>query len=63
MSEAAAALLVADGDRLPADTTVNMGSTAIVPGVGKGVAQEHSFLASVPTSKLPVAIGAPIVEP
>jgi cutinase len=58
----AAALLVADGDRLPADTTVNMGSTAIVPGVGKGVAQEHSFLASAPTSKLPVAIGARTVS-
>jgi hypothetical protein len=54
----AAALLIADGDRLPADTTVNMGSTAVVPGVGKGVAQEHSFLASAPTSKLPAAIGA-----
>ncbi|MET0475092.1 MAG: cutinase family protein [Mycobacterium sp.] len=58
----AAALLVADGDRLPADTTVNMGSTAIVPGVGKGVAQEHSFLASAPTSKLPPEIGARTVS-
>jgi hypothetical protein len=54
----AAALLIADGDRLPVDTTVNMGSTAIVPGAGKGVAQEHSFLASTDTSKLPPEIGA-----
>ena len=36
----AAALLIADGDRLPADTTLNMGSTALltgaVPDAGKG---------------------------
>jgi hypothetical protein len=53
----AAALLIADGDRLPGDTTINMGSTALVPGLGEGVAQEHSFLASAPTSPLPPAIG------
>jgi cutinase len=62
----AAALLVADGDRLPVDTTINMGSTAFqtagVPNAGKGVAQEHSFLASAPTSKLPPAIGARTVS-
>ena len=57
-----AALLIADGDRLPADTTVNMGSTAAAPGVGMGVAQEHSFLASANTSKLPPAIGARTVS-
>lgn len=54
----AAALLIADGDRLPGDTTINLGSTAVVPGAGKGVAQEHSFLASAPTSPLPPAMGA-----
>ena len=54
----AAALLVADGDRLPADTTIAMGSAALTPGVGKGVAQEHSFLASTDTSMLPPEIGA-----
>ncbi|MCV7419473.1 cutinase family protein [Mycobacterium yunnanensis] len=56
----AAALLIADGDRLPADTTVNLGSTAYAttPSVGKGVAQEHSFLASAPTSELPPELGA-----
>lgn len=54
----AAALLIADGDRLPGDTTVNMGSTAVVPGAGKGAAQEHSFLASAPTDPLPVSIGS-----
>lgn len=58
----AAALLVADGDRLPADTTINMGSTAIGPGMGKGVAQEHSFLASTDTSPLPPSIGARTVS-
>lgn len=55
----AAALLIADGDRLPGDTTLNLGSAAVVPGEpGKGVAQEHSFLASAPTSPLPPAVGA-----
>jgi hypothetical protein len=58
----AAALLIADGDRLPADTTINMGSTATVAGLGKGVAQEHSFLASAPTSMLPPEIGARTVS-
>ena len=58
----AAALLIADGDRLPVDTTINMGSTASVPGVGKGVAQEHSFLASTDTSMLPPEIGARTVS-
>lgn len=57
-----AALLVADGDRLPTDTTINMGSTAVVPGMGKGVAQEHSFLASTDTSPLPPQIGARTVS-
>ena len=32
----AAALLIADGDRLPLDTTLNMGSTAAVPGRRQG---------------------------
>lgn len=54
----AAALLIADGDRLPVDTTIDLGSTAIVPGTGQGVGQEHSFLASTDTSKLPPEIGA-----
>jgi hypothetical protein len=53
----AAALLIADGDRLPVDTTIKLGSTAITQGRGEGVAQEHSFLASTNTSTLPPAIG------
>lgn len=59
-----AALLIADGDRLPADTTINLGSTAYQApaAVGKGVAQEHSFLASAPTSKLPPEMGARTVS-
>lgn len=60
--QVAAALLVADGDRLPADTTIDMGSTAQALDIGKGVAQEHSFLASAPTSKLPVQIGSRTVS-
>lgn len=58
----AAALLIADGDRLPVDTTINLGSTAITPGIGKGVAQEHSFLASTDTSPLPPSIGAKTIS-
>lgn len=62
----AAALLIADGDRLPADTTVNMGTAAFMPlagkGVGKGIAQEHSFLASTNTSPLPPSIGAQTIS-
>lgn len=57
-----AALLVADGDRLPTDTTIDMGSTAQALDIGKGVAQEHSFLASAPTSKLLAHIGARTVS-
>jgi hypothetical protein len=54
----AAALLIADGDRLPTDTTVNMGTAARVSGVGKGVAQEHDILARTNTSPLPKSIGS-----
>jgi cutinase len=56
--QVAAALLIADGDRLPADTTLKLGTTALAPGVGKGVAQEHSLLSSANTSPLPPVIGA-----
>jgi len=58
----AAALLIADGDRLPADTTIALGSAAGTTDRGKGVAQEHSFLASTNTSMLPPAIGARTVS-
>jgi cutinase len=62
----AAALLIGDGDRLPVDTTIQMGTTAsspgAVPSVGKGVAQEHSFLASTDTSMLPPEIGTRTVS-
>ena len=60
--QVAAALLIADGDRLPNDTTIAMGSTALAPGAGQGVAQEHSFLSSANTSTLPPAIGARTVS-
>jgi cutinase len=56
--QVAAALLIADGDRLPADTTLTLGTTALAPGVGKGVAQAHSLLSSAKTAPLPPVIGA-----
>ncbi|MGE2832509.1 cutinase family protein [Mycobacterium sp. SMC-4] len=52
----AAALLVADGDRLPADPTINLGSVTAVPGAGKGVAQDWPILAHAP-APLPVTVG------
>ena len=53
----AGALLIADGDRLPDDTTFNMGSATAVPGKRLGVAQDWPILAHAP-AKLPVAIGS-----
>ncbi|OBB19615.1 cutinase [Mycolicibacterium setense] len=53
----AAALLVADGDRLPADPTVNLGTATAVPGAGKGVAQDWPILSHAP-AVLPVSVGA-----
>lgn len=52
----AAALLVADGDRLPDDNVITMGSVAATPGKGKGVAQDWPTLAHAP-AKLPLTIG------
>ncbi|HEX3546083.1 MAG TPA: cutinase family protein [Mycobacterium sp.] len=54
----ASALLIADGDRLPNDTTINMGSVTAVPGAGKGVAQDWPILAHAPTAPLPPALGS-----
>lgn len=53
----AAALLVADGDRLPADSTVNLGTAAAASGVGKGVAQDWPILAHAP-AVLPASVGS-----
>lgn len=53
----AAALLIADGDRLPDDTTLNLGSVTAVPGAGKGVAQDWPILAHAP-AQLPVGVGS-----
>ncbi|OLP01761.1 cutinase [Mycolicibacterium porcinum] len=53
----AAALLVADGDRLPTDPTVNLGTATAVPGAGKGVAQDWPILAHAP-APLPATIGS-----
>lgn len=53
----AAALLIADGDRLPQDPTLNMGTVTAVPGAGKGVAQDWPILAHAP-APLPVSVGS-----
>jgi Cutinase len=52
-----AALLVADGDRLPQDPTINIGSVVSVPDAGKGVAQDWPILAHAP-APLPPTVGA-----
>jgi Cutinase len=53
----AAALLVADGDRLPNDNVMTMGSVTATPDTGKGVAQDWPILAHAP-AKLPLTIGS-----
>lgn len=53
----AAALLIADGDRLPQDPTINIGSVVAVPDAGKGVAQDWPILAHAP-APLPPTMGA-----
>ncbi len=53
----AAALLIADGDRLPQDPTLNLGSVTSAPGAGKGVAQDWPTLAHAP-APLPVSMGS-----
>jgi hypothetical protein len=53
----AAVLLVADGDRLPADPTLNLGTASGIPERGKGAAQDWPILAHAP-SAMPPAIGA-----
>jgi cutinase len=51
-----AALLIADGDRLPDDTTVNIGSASTDPEKTGGAAQDWPILAHAP-AKLPANIG------
>jgi hypothetical protein len=53
----AAALLVADGDRLPGDNVITLGSVTPTSGKGKGVAQNWPILAHAP-AKLPLTIGS-----
>jgi hypothetical protein len=53
----AAALLIADGDRLPDDNVISMGSATAVPGKRLGVAQDWPILAHAP-AKLPLSIGS-----
>jgi hypothetical protein len=53
----AAVLLVADGDRLPEDPTLNLGTASGIPERGKGAAQDWPILAHAPGPLSP-AIGA-----
>jgi Cutinase len=52
----AAALLIADGDRRPNDTTVNIGSASRDPEKTGGAAQDWPILAHAP-AKLPANVG------
>ena len=52
----AAALLIADGDRIPDDTTVNIGSASTDPEKTGGAAQDWPILAHAP-AKLPANVG------
>ena len=52
----AAALLIADGDRIPDDTTVNIGSASADPEKTGGAAQDWPILAHAP-AKLPANVG------
>ncbi len=52
----AAALLVADGDRIPDDNTVNIGSASSDPEKTGGAAQDWPILAHAP-DKLPANVG------
>ena len=52
-----AALLIADGDRLPGDNVMAMGSVTQAADKGKGVAQDWPILAHAP-AKLPLSIGS-----
>jgi hypothetical protein len=52
-----AVLLVADGDRRPADPTLNLGTASGIPERGKGVAQDWPILAHAPAPLTP-AMGA-----
>jgi hypothetical protein len=53
----ATVLLVADGDRLPDDPTLNLGTASGIPERGKGVAQDWPILAHAPAPLSP-ALGA-----
>jgi Cutinase len=53
----AAALLIADGDRLPGDNVITMGSANAASAKTLGVAQDWPILAHAP-AKLPLSIGS-----
>jgi hypothetical protein len=57
----AATLLIADGDRLPGDNVIGLGSATTLADKGKGVAQDWPILAHAP-AKLPLAIGSRTVS-
>jgi hypothetical protein len=49
----AAVLLIADGDRRPDDSTLNLGTASGIPERGKGVAQDWPILAHAPAPLAP----------
>ena len=55
----AAALLIADGDRIPDDTTVNIGSASTDPEKTGGAAQDWPILAHTPRSCLRISVSEP----
>lgn len=55
-------LLVADGYRMPENTTVNMGTVTAVPGAGMGVAQDWPILSHAPNELLPVSLGSRTID-
>ncbi len=57
----AAVLLVADGDRLPEDPTLNLGTASGIPERGKGAAQDWPILAHAPDEMSP-AMGAKTIS-
>jgi hypothetical protein len=55
-------LLVADGYRMPENTTVKMGTVTTVPGAGMGVAQDWPILSHAPNELLPVSVGSRTID-
>ena len=55
-------LLVADGYRMPENTTIKMGTVTAVPDAGMGVAQDWPILSHAPNELLPVPLGSRTID-